>query len=132
MAGHAIEIILSRQLADSLNIPVFIVDPEGNLLFYNAPAEELLGRRFEDTGEMPMVEWSTAFYPTDVDGNPIPTDKIPLVNSIHNHVPAHNNFWIKSFDGRSVNISATAIPIIGLAGKFVGAMAMFWDTEKTT
>ncbi|NNM24016.1 MAG: PAS domain-containing protein [Flavobacteriaceae bacterium] len=130
MAGHAIEVILSRQLADSLNIPVFIVDPEGNLLFYNAPAEELLGRRFEDTGEMPMEEWSTSFYPTDADGTPIPSDKIPLVSSIKNQMPAHNNFWINSFDGRSVNISATAIPIVGRAGKFVGAMALFWDTES--
>lgn len=132
MAGHAIEIILSRQLADSLNIPVFIVDPEGNLLFYNAPAEELLGRRYEDTGEMPMAMWSTAFYPTDADGNPVPAEELPLTQSIQSHIPAHNNFWIKSFDGRSVNISVTAIPIIGRSGKFEGAMAMFWDTEKST
>jgi len=130
MAGHAIEIILSRQLADSLNIPVFIVDPEGNLLFYNAPAEELFGQRFEDTGEMPMEMWSTAFYPTDKDGNPIPPEQLPLVNSITNHVPDHNSFWINSFDGRRINISVTAIPIIGRAGIFVGAMAMFWDADK--
>ena len=130
MAGHAIEIILSRQLADSLNIPVFIVDPGGNLLFYNAPAEELLGRRFEDTGEMPMDMWSTSFFPTDKEGNPIPPEELPLVNSITNHVPDHNSFWINSFDGRRINIYVTAVPIIVRAGIFVGAMAMFWNTEK--
>ena len=129
MAGHAIEIILSRQLADSLNLPVFLVDPEGNLLFYNGPAEELLGRRFEDTGEMPMEEWSTAFHPTDADGKSIPPDELPLARTIQNHIPTHKNFWIKSFDGRSVNISATAIPIVGRAGKFEGAMSLFWDTK---
>ena len=130
MAGHAIEIILSRQLADSLNIPVFIVDPEGNLLFYNGPAEELLGRRYEDTGEMPMKMWSSSFSQTDDDGNPLPGDELPLSISINKHIPAHNTFWINSFDGRRIKISATAIPIVGRAGKIEGAMAMFWDTEK--
>ena len=130
MAGHAIEIILSRQLADSLNIPVFIVDPQGNLLFYNAPAEELLGQRYQDTGEMPMEVWSKSFHPTNEAGDPLPPEELPLVNSISHHVPAHNTFWIKSFDGNRVKISVTAIPIIGRAQKFLGAMAIFWNTDK--
>ena len=45
MPSHAIELILSRQLADCLSVPVFIVDPQGNLLFYNNPAEEVLGQK---------------------------------------------------------------------------------------
>lgn len=130
MAGYAIEIILSRQLADSLNIPVFIVDPEGNLLFYNASAEELLGRRFEDTGEMPMEMWSTTFNPTDEEGKAIPPNELPLVKSIQNHVPAHKTFWVKSLDGQSRQISVTAIPIVGRSETFVGAMAVFWGAEK--
>ena len=48
MTGHEIEIILTRQWADALSIPVFLTDPVGNLLFYNAPAEQILGKRFED------------------------------------------------------------------------------------
>ncbi len=52
--AYPLEIILHRQLAECQAIPVFIVDPAGNLLFYNEAAEELLGRRFEDTGEMPV------------------------------------------------------------------------------
>lgn len=132
MAGRSIEIILSRQLADCLNVPVFIVDPEGNLVFYNAPAEGLLGRRFEDTGVMPMEMWSTAFHPTDEDGKAIPPEELPLVNSIQNHVPGHKTFWAKSFDGQSVKISVTAIPIIGRAQEFVGAMAIFWDNTSSS
>ena len=50
MAAHEIEIILNRQLADCLSIPVFITDTIGNLIFYNEPAEEVLGKRFEETG----------------------------------------------------------------------------------
>jgi hypothetical protein len=39
--AYAIEIILNRQIADCLGIPVFITDTVGNLLFYNESAEEI-------------------------------------------------------------------------------------------
>ena len=35
----AIQMILIRQLAGYLSVPLFLVDPEGDLLFYNEPAE---------------------------------------------------------------------------------------------
>jgi PAS domain-containing protein len=130
MAGHAIEIILSRQLADKLNVPVLIADLEGNLLFYNPPAEELLGMRFKDTGVLPMEMLFKSTYPTDDHGNPIPTEEDPLVISLTHHVAAQKAFWIKSFDGNKVKISATVIPIVGRAQEFVGAIGMFWDIEK--
>ena len=66
--AYAIEIILNRQLAECLSIPVFITDVAGNLLFYNEPAEEILGLRYEDTGEMPVAEWGTIFKNRDEEG----------------------------------------------------------------
>ena len=45
MGQQEIEVILSRQLFSYLMIPIFLVDPEGSLLFYNEPAETILGRR---------------------------------------------------------------------------------------
>ena len=65
MASYEIEIILNRQLADCLSIPVFITDTVGNLIFYNEPADKILGTSFEDTGEMKVEEWSTIFKPLD-------------------------------------------------------------------
>ena len=68
--GHPIQIILARQLAGYLSIPVFLVDQAGNLLFYNEPAELILGltHRFDETGAMPAEVWSTAFTPEDGSG----------------------------------------------------------------
>ena len=71
MASYEIEIILNRQLADCLSLPVFITDPAGDLIFYNEAAEKILGKRFEETGEMPKEKWSTAFKPLDDDGKPV-------------------------------------------------------------
>ena len=131
MSAHSIEIILSRQLADCLNVPVFIVNPDGTLLFYNEAAEGLLGKKFEDTGAMPVDEWSSAFSQHDEEGKVIPPAELPLVQTLQNHVPAHKTFWIKSLKGKSTKISVTAIPIIGRSKQFSGAMAIFWNNEVT-
>jgi PAS domain-containing protein len=129
MSAYEIEIILSRQLADCLTVPVFLVNPEGTLIFYNEPAEVILGQKFQDTGPMPVGDWGTSFFPHDEDGKEIPPEDLPLVLTIQNKVPAHKTFWIKSLQGKSIKISVTSIPIIGRSKNFSGAMAIFWDNE---
>jgi PAS domain-containing protein len=128
MSSNKIEIILSRQLADSLSIPVFIVDPHGNLIFYNEPAEDLLGLRFEETGSMNVTEWSTIFKPQDEHGNLLPASELPLVQTMATQTPAHGSFWINSLKGPLYQISVTAYPIVGRPNNFLGAVAIFWKT----
>src|SRR5690349_2639719 len=124
--AYEIEIILNRQIADCLSIPVFITDTEGNLLFYNEPAEEVLGKRYEDTGEMSVEEWGTVFKNRDENGQALSPDELPLVKTLKHRLPYHKTFWIESLQGKSVKISVTSYPIIGRAGKFLGAVAIFW------
>lgn len=130
MAGYEIEIILTRQLADCLSIPVFITDTKGNLIFYNEPAEQLLGERFEETGEMPVEVWATIFTPMDEFSNTIPPEELPLVKTLANCHPYHKTFWIKSLQGMKEKISVTSYPIIGREKKFVGAVAIFWNAKN--
>lgn len=124
--AYAIEIILNRQLAECLSIPVFITDVSGNLLFYNEPAEDILGLRYEDTGEMPVEEWGTIFKNRDETGHPLPLEDLPLVKTLKNRLPHHKTFWIESLRGKQERISVTAYPIIGRADTFLGAVAIFW------
>ena len=131
MSANQIEIILSRQLADSLSIPVFIIDPEGNLLFYNEPAEGILGQRFEETGSLPVETWSTMFKPVDEKGNSIFPDKLPLVRTLKYQKPHHGSFFIHSLKGEKNKISVTAYPIIGRPDRFLGAVAIFWKTDES-
>lgn len=128
MATNHIEIILCRQLADFLTVPVFLTDPEGNLLFYNEPAEGLLGKRYEETGQVSVEEWSTVFKPLDLDGNVLPPESLPLVITLTNRQPASGVFWIESLTGEKNKISVTAFPIIGRPDRFLGAVAIFWKT----
>ena len=125
--SYPIQIILTRQLATQLSVPVFLVDPKGNLLFYNEPAETILGRRFDDTGEMPAEEWSSAFSPMDDQSNPIAPEDLPLMVTLKTFKPAHKRFTICGLNGALHRIEVTAIPITGLQGEFIGAMALFWE-----
>ena len=124
---HPIEIILTRQLAEYLSVPLFLVDPKGDLLFYNEPAEALLGRRFEETGGMAAEQWSSAFKPFDDRGQPIAPADLPLMITLATRLPAHKRFHIVGHDGVSRRIEVTAIPIAGLTGDFLGAAALFWE-----
>ena len=44
-APKPIQIILARQLASSLDMPILLVDTLGTLIYYNEPAEAILGQR---------------------------------------------------------------------------------------
>jgi PAS domain-containing protein len=127
MPQREIEVILSRQLASYLSAPIFIVDQSGTLVFYNEPAERILGQRFEETGEMPADEWVTANTATDDDGRPIPRERLPLMVALHEGRPVHGHFWIVGGDQVRREIATTALPLVGQAGRNLGAIAIFWE-----
>ena len=128
MPAYEIENVLNRQLADCLSIPVFITDTVGNLIFYNEPSEEILGKRFEETGEMPVAQWSTEFKPVDEKGAVLAPEELPLVMTLTHAKPYHKSFWIESLKGKNQKISVTSYPIIGRTGKMLGAVAIFWKS----
>jgi PAS domain-containing protein len=124
-----IEIILMRELADHLATPIFIVDTAGDLLFYNDPAERLLGTRFDETGKMPFAEWSTVFHPTNGQGTPIPPDELPLAIAAQQRRPAQGAMFIRGLDGEHRELIVTAIPLQGQWGEHLGAAAIFWEAQ---
>ena len=125
--AYDVEVILMRQMASHLAMPVFMVDPKGTLIYFNEPAEPLLGRRFEEAGEMPVEEWSTVFLPTDAKGRPLAPEQLPLVIALEQRRPAHAGFFIEGLDGKRRRLSVTAFPLIGHDSRELGAVAMFWE-----
>lgn len=122
-----IEVILTRQLAGYLTVPIFIIDPDGNLLYYNEPAEAILGKRFEDTGELAAEEWGAIFTPMDVDGRPLAVEQLPIIIALQQHRPATKRFAIIGLDGVRRLIDVTAFPLDGVGNRHLGAVAMFWE-----
>src|SRR5262245_2299099 len=131
MAQYPIELILTRQLASQLAMPVFLTDHDGTLVFYNEAAEAVLGRRFEETGSMPAAVWAERFTPRDTNDQPIKSDMLPLMIAVRQGRPAHADFLIRGLDGVDRRIEVTAFPLVGVAGRRTGAIAIFWEHKPT-
>lgn len=122
-----IQVILARQLAGCLAMPILIVDTAGTLIFYNEPAEAILNQRFEETGEMPATEWVKLFAVADEERNIIPPGEQPMLLALITRQPSSRTVWIRTGDDTGRHVSITAFPLIGQAGQFLGAMMIFWE-----
>lgn len=129
MAQQEIELILSRHWASYLRTPIFLVEPDGNLLFYNEPAELILGRRFAETGKMSYDEWSIIYRMRDEDHRPVEPEDLPLTIALREHRPAHMRLWMIGLDGIEHHIQTTCLPLIVESGRFLGAIAIFWEID---
>lgn len=129
MPQKELELILFRQCASHLSIPIFIADAHGNLLFYNEPAELLLGRRFSEAGEMPLKQMSAIFQTTTEEGVPLLPEALPLGISLKERRPAHGRIRFRALDGVWKTIEVTAFPVEGQQGRHLGAVAIFWEVN---
>lgn len=127
MAQREIEMILIKQLASYLETPIFIVDAEGTLFFYNESAEILLGRRYDETGEMSAEAWAKAWMPVDENDAPLAAEDLPLWIALTQRKPAFRRFWIQGLDRVRRSIEASAFPLIGRQGNQLGAVVIFWE-----
>jgi PAS domain S-box-containing protein len=124
---QSLVLILARDLADKLASAMFVVDPEGTLVYFNDGAAEILGRSFAEAGHMALEEWSKYFNPVDQDGQPIEPDDLPLVRALREHRPSHRALRIQGADGVEREIAVTALPLFARKEDFVGAAAIFWE-----
>jgi PAS domain-containing protein len=126
MAQH-VEMILMRQLASYLRLPIFVADAEGELVFYNEAAEALLGRRFDEVGGVPLGAITSRFEVTAEDGRPLAPDEIPLGIALRQRRPNHATLLFRSLDGIGHRTEVTAFPLESQDGRLVGAVALFWE-----
>ncbi|MEX2554589.1 MAG: hypothetical protein WEB06_03035 [Actinomycetota bacterium] len=124
-------LILARELASNSATPMFVVDPAGNLIYFNEPAEHVLGRSFAETGPLSPEEWGTMFSPVDEDGAAIPLEVLPLAKVMRDLEPGHMEFTITGLDDEKRKIAVTAFPLFARANEFVGAVAIFWEQKPT-
>jgi PAS domain-containing protein len=129
-AQKPLELILARNLLTSLSTPAFLVDERGRLLFYNEAAGAMLGRSFEETGQLSAGEWTAMFGPLNEARDPIPVDELPLTAALRGGRPAHGRFCIRSAGGTEHTIEASAFPLVGAGEQETGAMILWWPRER--
>jgi PAS domain-containing protein len=130
VAQRHVEVIVLKQLASCLAMPMLVIGSKGDLLFFNEPAEPILGHRFDEIGEMGQDEWSGLLATSDDQGVPIKREDRPLIAALERRLPAHNRFWMRGLDGQRRKIEGTAIPLIDLRGELLGAVGIFWDFQS--
>jgi PAS domain-containing protein len=130
MGQRSIEIVLMRQLASYLAVPILIVDRDLDLLFFNESAEPILGRRFEETGEIQRGKWSRLFQLADANGVPIPRDEQPFALAIDRNEPSYRRVWITGLDGVVRDIEGLAFPLDTRESGMVGAAGIFWEMRE--
>jgi PAS domain-containing protein len=138
MAQHPVEMILVRQLAGYLSVPVLVVGTTGTVIFYNEPAERILGTRFEETGRISPEE-TGRISPEDADrlielsDDPAagPEDAgRPLAAALAERRPAHARRWLlRRGDRVRLQVEVTAFPLLGQEGRLLGGVAMFWERQ---
>jgi PAS domain-containing protein len=128
MSGPPIELLLLKQVAGYLAMPVFLVDEDGALEYYNEPAEVLLGQRYEETGQIALEIWGKLWLPTDPDGRQLAPEELPVAVAVRERRPVLGNVAIRRPDGSDRRLTITALPLEAADGSHLGAFAIFWES----
>lgn len=122
--------ILLRQWASHMAMPVWIANQDEELVYYNEAAEVLLGRRFDEAGQMPLRELPAMFNLTTDDGVTLRLEDFPLAVAHRERSPAHLRVRYQALDGIWRRVDVTAFPIERTGGRDLGAVAVFWEAPE--
>jgi PAS domain-containing protein len=130
MAQQAVEMILIRQLAGYLYVPVLVVDTTRTVVFYNEPAERILGVRFEETGRIDPEEADRLIELSD-DPTAGPEEAgRPSDVALQQRRPAHaRRLLLRRGDRVRLQVEVTAFPVIDQDERLLGAVVMFWERQ---
>jgi PAS domain-containing protein len=131
VAQFEVELILARQLAGGLAVPVLLVDARGDTVYFNEPAEVLLGRRFDEVDSLPFEERTALLASRHADGRHLPADDLPGMRAMREHRPVHAAFHMRGLDGVLRSVEATAIPLESARGHVLGAFVVLWAGDAS-
>jgi PAS domain-containing protein len=124
---QAVELILMRRWASYVTMPVFIVAPDGTLLYFNDAAALILGRPFDSAGTLLVGDLDETFATASAEGEDLEAEDLPIHVALVRRWPSHGRMRIRALDGVDRVIEVTAMPLVGQGGTFLGAMAVFWE-----
>jgi PAS domain-containing protein len=126
-AQKSLPLILAREFASNLATPMVLMDERGSLVFFNEPAEQIIGQTHAEVGELGPDEWGRLFKVERIDGTPIPVEKTPAGVTLAERRPAHDTLAFTTIDGIRHEIAVTAFPLLGREEEVVGVVSVFWE-----
>jgi len=126
---NPIELILLRQLASRLPLPVTLVDAEGSVVYINPANERLLGLTQASVAEFPYERIHELIEFRHADGSPMEFEDRPLAVALHERRPLQTTIILHGADGVPHRVEVTAFPLDSQGGAPVGAMSIFWEAN---
>lgn len=127
--AKSLALIQARDLASHVDQPIFIVDQDGVLVFFNEAAEDLLGQDFESVGELTRERWVAMWSPQSPSGGDFAYDDLPVSIALREQRPSHAQVRITTTTGERPILDVTAIPLLPPSESFAGALAIFWRAD---
>jgi PAS domain S-box-containing protein len=125
-ATRNLPLILARELASNLATPLAIIDAYGTLVFFNEPAELIIGSTPSELGGLSEEAWRARFSATHPDGSPATLDDMPTVQARRQRAPAHATLVVTN-DGRTRTLEVTAFPLLVDDSEIAGVVCLFWE-----
>ena len=124
--GPSLPLILARELAANLATPMFLIDADGTLVFFNEAAELMLGRRYGEVGAITALEFGTMLDMAYLDGTPMRRRDAPAGVAFYRHEPCHRTLLATTLEGTREQFEVTAYPLFGHVGDMHGVLTVFW------
>jgi PAS domain S-box-containing protein len=126
-AQKSLPLILAREFASNLATPLAVIDEEGTLVFFNEPAERIIGQTHAELGELSEEQWRARFTAQRPDGTPVNVDDMPTAVARRLLRPAHETLVYTMLDGQRRTLSVTAIPMLERGRDLAGLVVVFWE-----
>ncbi len=123
----SLPLILARELASNLAMPMFLVDTRGMLVYYNDAAEIVIGKPFAELGAVDALEFGSVLDMTGLDGEPVSRRDSPAGIAFTDRRPSHQQLLVTGYDGERHEIEATAYPLLGGHDELHGVVVVFWE-----
>jgi predicted ATPase/class 3 adenylate cyclase len=118
---------LALELAANLATPMFLIDADGMLVFYNEATAAILGKPFAEVGAIPALEFGASLDLATADGAPLRRRDTPAGVAFFQRRPIHQRLMATGYDGRRHDAEATARPLFGPGGEMQGIVCVFWE-----
>lgn len=129
-AQKSLPLILAREFAANLATPLVVLDEEGTIVFYNEPAERIIGQSPGELGNLPEQEWRARFPAERLDGTPVADEDQPTAVARRERHPTHETLVYRMLDGQKHTLAVTAIPLLGREDELLGVVAVFWEQRN--
>jgi PAS domain-containing protein len=120
--ARSLPLILARELASNLATPMFLLDSEGTLVYFNDAAALLLGKTFAEVGEISSLEFAASLKVSTLDHVPLRGRDTPSGIAFFQHKPAHLHVLATSYEGLRRAYEATSYPLLGATGEMHGVV----------